>query len=490
MKKLLFLITIIAISLPALAQKRTVVGTVYDANDGIPLPGVSIVIPGTNDGVASDMDGNFIIRLEPNVNSLQFSFIGYETTTVNIKGKTKLKVQLKSSQEKLDEVVVVGYGKQSKKDVVGAIKKVEVAELAASIPAESVESLLQGQIAGVNIQMNSGEPGAAPIIMVRGLGKISRNSKNVTSAPLFVVDGVPFISEGDEGSNVMSDIDPNDIADITVLKDASASAIYGSRAINGVIMITTKKGKSGRPQVTLSTKLGFNIPGQRRKILGGNAERRKKVELYKRFNPELEMPMMLTDSLNPYWNNSTDWQKEKYRVSAYQDYNLAIRGAGEFGNYSISIGHYNNKGTVVNTGYKRNNFMIRNSLYALNKRLSVNSVIAFTRTNNDRRVSIAEPSLTTSLQAPISSPVYKGFGDIPDAMNKSTRDRFRANMNVKFYFTKDLNFESKLSANLSRNNSSEYYPIQIASSLKSSESRRLYIMPRRAYGHFSWSKLL
>jgi TonB-linked SusC/RagA family outer membrane protein len=455
---------------PSFAQSRLVEGSVTSAGDGLPLPGVSVVVVGTTIGTATNMDGKYSLKLNEGQNDLQFTFIGFEPQVVKVDGKTQLNVALAELKEELDEVTVVGYGTQTKREIVGAITSIDVSELAESVPAESVESLLQGQIAGVNIQMNTGEPGAAPIIMVRGLGKISRTNSDVTSAPLFVVDNVPFISNGGDGSNVLGDIDPNDIADITVLKDASAAAIYGSRALNGVIMITTKKGKSGRPQVTISSKVGVNVPGDRLKTVGGAYERNRKIDLYNRYNPGLELPNILSDSLSSYYNNSTDWQDEKYQNSVYQSYNVAIRGAGDFGNYSISLGHYDNDGTVVNTGFKRDNLMVRNALYALNKKLSINTAVAFTRTDNSRRVSIAEPSFTSSLLAPIHSPVYAGFDQVDKSVNTNIRDRFMANLLLKYYITPALNVESKLSINFSRANESFYFPAQIVPSLNTDDN--------------------
>lgn len=473
MKKILIITLVLLSFAQAFAQTKIINGRVVGASDGIPLPGVSVVVVGTTKGTATDIDGNFTLQVSENDKAIKFSFIGFEPLEIQLGNKTEFNIALEEAKEQLEEVMVVGYGTQTKREVVGAIKSVSVENLAESVPAESVESLLQGQIAGVNIQMNSGEPGAAPIIMVRGLGKISRSNKDATSAPLFVVDNVPFIANDAGGSNVLADIDPNDIADITVLKDASAAAIYGSRALNGVIMITTKKGKSGRPQVTVSSKVGINIPGDRLPTLGGSLERQRKIDLYNRYNPELELPNILSDSISPYYNNSTDWQDEKYQTSVYQSYNAAIRGAGDFGNYSISLGHFDNKGTVVNTGYKRDNVMVRNSLYALKKKLSINSAIAFTRTDNSRRISLAEPSLTSSLLAPISSPVFNGFDEVEKSTSVNVRDRFFANVLFKYYFSSALNLESKLGINFSRDNIAEYYPSQIVPSLSDDSSSTL-----------------
>ena len=469
MKKIILLILICIVSGQTFAQSRLITGQVSGFEDGVPMPGVTVIVVGTTKGTATDLDGKFSINISAGDKELVFSFIGYVPQTIKVGGKSQLKVVLEQDKQKLDEVVVVGYGKQTKREVVGAIRNINVESLVESIPAESVESLLQGQIAGVNIQMNSGEPGASPVIMVRGLGKISRTNSNATSAPLFVVDEIPFISNGG-GSNVLADIDPNDIADITVLKDASAAAIYGSRALNGVIMITTKKGKLGRPRVTLSSKVGYNFPGERQATLGGAYERNAKLDLYKRYDPERELPSILSDSISPYYNNSTDWQDEKFRVSTNQSYNVSIRGAGDFGNYSISLGHYENKGTIVNSGYKRDNIMVRNSLYALNKKLSINTSIAFTRSDNSKRVSIAEPSFTSSLLAPIHSSVYEGFDQVEKSNQNNIRNRFMANALFKYYITPAINLETKLSINFSKNNESVYYPAQIVPSLKDDAS--------------------
>lgn len=470
MKKLFFFTFLILVFIHASGQTRLIKGRVVSSSDGLPLPGVSIIVAETTKGTATDINGNFSLRLSPEDKVLTISFIGYKTIDIEVHSQTEFNITMDEILEQLEEVVVVGYGTQTKREIVGSVKSMSVESLAESIPAESVESLLQGQIAGVNIQMNTGEPGATPIIMVRGLGKISRTDRDVTSAPLFVVDEVPFISNDAGGSNVLADIDPSDIADITVLKDASAAAIYGSRALNGVIMITTKKGKMGKPQVTISSTVGANFPGSRLPTVGGSIERSRKIELYNKFNPKLELPNILSDSISPYYNNSTNWQDEIFQTSIYQNYNVAIRGAGDFGNYSISLGHYDNKGTIVNTGYQRHNLMARNSIYALNKKLSINSAIAFTRTDNTKRISLTEPSFTSSLLPSISSPVFTGFDKIEKSTSADVRDRFMANVLFKYYFNQSINLESKMGINFSRDNLSEYYPAQIVPSLSSDKS--------------------
>lgn len=461
MKKIYLILFLFALGIgSAFAQKQVVKGVVNDIN-GLPIPGVNVFEQSApTNGVITGGDGSYTIAVDSQKDVLVFSFIGFDTQEVVVGKKTTINITLEEETTGLDEVVVVGYGTQSKKNISGSVGKIELSAIGESGAGESVESLLQGRLAGVNIQMNTGEPGATPVVLVRGLGTLSREDKNATSPPLFVIDGVPYIT-GDgssTSSNALADIDPNDIADITVLKDASSASIYGSRAINGVILVTTKRGKSGRPEIRFNGKFGANIPGQMRNTAGGALERQLKVDLYRKYNPSLELPLYLSDSLNGYWNNSTDWQKERYQVSNYQNYNFSIRGAGDFGNYSLSLGHLNNVGTVKNTGYKRSNLRLNNTLLTLKDKLSINAVVNITHTDRSRRVSAIEPSVGTSLAPNTNSALYDGLDELGKTVSNDIGDRFLGNLNLTLYPFKGIILKSALSANFGRGTENIHYP--------------------------------
>ena len=219
------------------SQSKEVTGTIVD-NTGMPIPGATVTIKtDPTVGVQSDFDGNYMIEVPNNQVILVYSFIGFTTKEIAVGDQTTINVTLEESAESLEEIVLVGFGTQNKEEVTAAITSVSVAELQ-KIPTADVASSLQGQAAGVNISSASGAPGSSPVIRIRGLGTISNNN------PLFVIDGIP----GD-----LSYVNPADIENISVLKDASAATIYGSRASNGVVIVTTKRGRLGTPEISINS---------------------------------------------------------------------------------------------------------------------------------------------------------------------------------------------------------------------------------------------
>ncbi|MGB2088622.1 MAG: TonB-dependent receptor plug domain-containing protein, partial [Psychroflexus salarius] len=233
-KHLGFMLLLLPISLFA---QQTVKGTVV-GEDGVPIPGVNISIENTNKGTTTDFDGNYSIVVEQN-QVLKFSYLGFKPKKVTYTNQNEINITLQLDTAVLEEVVVVGYGTAKKEDLTGAVDLVTPKDFNKG-PINSAQQLITGKIAGVNVTSASGSPGDGQNITIRGLGSLS-----LTSEPLYVIDGVPIDNGGVGGSrNPLNIINPNDIASITVLKDASATAIYGSRAANGVIQITTKKGKT------------------------------------------------------------------------------------------------------------------------------------------------------------------------------------------------------------------------------------------------------
>ena len=254
--RLLFLFCLIPIW--AFSQDLTVNGVVKD-QAGEPIIGASIVQKGTNNGVVSNLDGEFRIKV-PSNSTIEVSFVGYKKTEVPVNGRTQLNITLKEDTELLDEVVVVGYGQMKRSDMTGSVVSVTDAAIKKSVPT-SIDQVLQGRAAGVMIQANSGTPGASSAIRIRGI-----NSLNATNQPIFVIDGVVIDSAtDDENNNPLSSINPADIVSMDVLKDASATAIYGARASNGVIMLTTRRGQAGIATVTYDSYYGWqSMPTQLR----------------------------------------------------------------------------------------------------------------------------------------------------------------------------------------------------------------------------------
>ena len=254
MKKIKILYLILIFPAILFAQNIDITGTIID-EDANPLPGASILIEGSTVGASSDFDGNFNLSINGNTKTLVVSFIGYKTKKVSITDSKNYNIQLDVDSNNLDEVVVVGYGTQRKSDITGAVSSVEVDGTAAQ-QNRTVDQLLQGRVAGVQVTQNAGAPGSGVSVRIRGASRLRGNNE-----PLYVVDGIIISSAGEDASNPgggnslqesqngLNGINPRDIESMEVLKDASATAIYGSRGANGVVLITTKKGKSGKSTI-------------------------------------------------------------------------------------------------------------------------------------------------------------------------------------------------------------------------------------------------
>ncbi|HEX6892087.1 MAG TPA: carboxypeptidase-like regulatory domain-containing protein, partial [Chryseolinea sp.] len=260
MRKALLFTLCVMLAWYANAQSRTVTGTVTDGTDGAALPGVSVLIKGTNRGTATDASGRFSIQAEP-TDVLSLSFIGFEGQEITVGNQTDFTISMVASISELAEVVVIGYGEREKKDVTGAISSLDSKEITKST-AMTPELAMQGKMAGVFVSTPSGNPFDRPNIQIRGVATFGYAS------PLYVIDGIPIFEGGASSPNaglqdirspinIMTSINPSDIESISVLKDASAGAIYGVRASNGVILITTKKGKSGAPRVEFNAQVGI-----------------------------------------------------------------------------------------------------------------------------------------------------------------------------------------------------------------------------------------
>src|SRR6056297_192406 len=257
MRKLTLILTfLLFVGLTASAQMQ-ISGTVTNAETGEPIPGVSIVVQGqTTIGTTTDMDGNYSFEVPSGAETLVFSFVGMQTKEVAINGRNTINVSLQPAVQEMEEVVVTGYGTTREREFTGSIGKVQSEKLE-EVTMESVEQILQGNVAGLQSMAVSGTPGGAQDIRIRGIGSI-----NASNDPLIVVDGVPVVS-GDYArqsttSSILSTLNPNDIANVNVLKDAAATTMYGARGANGVIVITTKSGRKGETQFNFSGEYGYN----------------------------------------------------------------------------------------------------------------------------------------------------------------------------------------------------------------------------------------
>lgn len=327
---------LLILSFPTFAQKIAVHGTVVD-DTGEPMIGATVMEKGTSNGTATDIDGKFTLNVAPNA-TLVVSYIGYDPLDVAVNGKTDLHIVLKENATMLAETVVIGYGSVKKSDATGSVALVTPDEIEAGI-STSAQDLLTGASPGVVVTSSGGSPEGGADIRIRGGASL-----NASNDPLIVLDGVPLVTGGIAGmANPLSMIAPDNIESMTILKDASATAIYGSRASNGVIIITTKKGKSGRPQVNFSASVKLETPRKKWEVM--DATRFSQV-IRDYWGADSEAASALG-------NADTDWQKEVLRTTVSQDYNLSVGGTAGFLPYRVSASYTSNEGILKESRMQR-----------------------------------------------------------------------------------------------------------------------------------------
>ncbi len=342
-------------SFPALAQKITVSGTVIDP-EGEPLIGASVLVKGETLGTATNIDGEYTISV-PSDGILVFSYVGYDTQEIPVNGQTTLNVSMKENSLMLDEVVAIGYGTVKKSDATGSVATVKPSEIEAGL-ATSAQDLLVGASPGV-VVTTSGNPSEGGNIQIRGGASLAASND-----PLIVIDGVPMDTKGVVGSsNPLSLISPESVESMTILKDASATAIYGSRASNGVIIITTKKGAKGAPQVTFTANAYINTP---RKLLNMMSADQFRNFIISEYGAE-------SDQAGALGNYDTDWQKAATRTTFSSDYSLSIGGTAGILPYRVGISYSNNNGILEFTSMERTSANINLSPKFFNDLLSVNA---------------------------------------------------------------------------------------------------------------------
>ncbi|MEQ9437897.1 MAG: TonB-dependent receptor [Cyclobacteriaceae bacterium] len=390
-------------------------GTVTVQEDGEGLPGVNILVKGSSMGTITDVEGKYSINVPDENDTLVFSSIGYLTQEVAVNGRTIVNVTLTEDVHSLEEVVVVGYGTQRSQDVTGSVATVAM-ENVADLPVAGLDQALSGQIAGVQISTSNGVPGGGPQVRVRGVGAVG-----AASQPLYVVDGFPLSSSSDQISNPINDIPPQDIESITLLKDASATAIYGSRGANGVLLITTKKGTSGKAKVRVSAYTGLQAIPPRAKPNLMNARE------FAQFKKESISDQILADTgqeptidqipeiyRNPeLLGEGTDWFDVITQVAPTSDINLSLSGGNENLRTYISAGYFNQEGVVRTTGYER--YSLRANIDAdLTSKLKVGVSLAPTFSKREKRITGGngrnEQGFGEALVASPIPPVYNEDG--------------------------------------------------------------------------------
>ncbi|MDE6479284.1 MAG: TonB-dependent receptor [Muribaculaceae bacterium] len=325
MKKYLLTMLVALLGLSAWAQGLTVTGVVTSKNDGEPLIGATVLVQGTSKGTATDFDGNYILTDVPSNATLVFNYVGYQQLTIAVKGQTVINAELSESSTSLDELVVVGYGVAKKSDLTSSISTIKGSELNEMVSGNAMDAI-QGRVPGVQV-VSGGGPGSNPSVMIRGVTSVNG------TAPLYVVDGVPLNTDN------INFLNNNDIESMEVLKDASASAIYGTRASNGVIIITTKKGKAGSTHVDFSASAGWQyIP----KPSIAWADEYEKV-FYARYENDGRVAPWNSPYVDYGEVDSTDWWKLVVdKMALVQNYSLSVRGGNDKYVYSLSAGYYRN----------------------------------------------------------------------------------------------------------------------------------------------------
>ena len=347
---------VLSLALPGFAQKITVHGYVDD-DLGEPLIGATVMEKGTSNGTATDIDGNFTLNVDPNA-TLLISYIGYDPQEVAVNGRTDIKVTLGQNSTMLQETVVIGYGSVKKSDATGSVAIVKPDDIEAGL-ATSVQDMLVGQTPGVVVTTAGGPSGEANI-RIRGGASLSASND-----PLIVLDGVPLSNDTPLGmGSPLSMIDPESVESMTILKDASATAIYGSRASNGVILITTKKGRSGKPKVSFAANFYVDYARKTVDVLDGNEYRKFILD---KFGEGSSQANMLGDA-------NTDWQKQIYRTTFSSDYTLSVAGSlAQVLPYRISGSYTNNNGIMRGSKMDRATVGITLSPKLFNDHLSINA---------------------------------------------------------------------------------------------------------------------
>lgn len=437
-------------------QEQVLTGTVTDGEDGTPLPGVTILIKGTTTGTTTDFDGNY--RLSASYGDLLiFSYIGYKSQEVLLTGQTSIDMRMTMDIGELEEIVVIGYGTREKKDVTGAMSTITPKDFNPGVISNPAE-LMQGRIAGVQITPSSGEPGAAISVNVRGVSSI-RSGNN----PLFVIDGVPMSDGnvspggsdiGDIGSsqakNPLNFLNPDDIASIDVLKDASAAAIYGSRGANGVVLITTKRGTAGESRLSYTSYVSAAQLREKLEVLSAEDYRRARNQLLGRRDPYDE-------------GASTDWQDEIFRTGISHNHSVSFSGGSDKSNYRVSFGYMDQEGIIISSGMEKLTGRINLNQTLIQDRLKLGVNLTASNVKDDN-VPIGDGSgflgdaLANALRANPTMPVRSDTGTYfqfsqedrnPVAMirlidDHTTTDRILGNVTANLKIIEGLHFNTNL----------------------------------------------
>lgn len=469
------------LALDVQAQSRTVSGKVTAADDGSALPGVTLVIKGSTTGTVTDIDGNYKVEVSSDDAVLVASFVGYTSMEQVVGNASILNFDLQVDVETLDEVVVVGYGTQKKSDLTGAVASVKGDELLGSVTA-SVDQALQGRVAGVQVTQNSGQPGGAVSIRIRGTTSLTGSSE-----PLYVIDGIQiggdaggisgFDWQGGAGgqqanvTNPLASINPADIESVEVLKDASATAIYGSRGANGVVIITTKSGKKGKASVEYSGFYSVQQVGKLHDMMDLRQFADYNNEVAGEVNGIEADPRFADPSL---LGPGTDWQEAVFRVAPMQSHTISLKGATEDLNYYLSGGYFQQEGIMIGSEFDRFNLRAKVEGKVID-RVKLGGNINYTRKDeviimNDSGDGVISQALNMSPAVPVrnfrgefAGPDTQFGGNNPVALalvrnNTVLEDRIMANFFADLEIIEGLTFRTELSVDMGTSLNKAFIP--------------------------------
>ncbi|MFA5848817.1 MAG: TonB-dependent receptor [Bacteroidales bacterium] len=465
------------------SQNVTVSGTVTDENN-VPIMGVNVVAVGEKKACITDSNGFFTIQVSKN-RILSFSCLGYKTKELSVTELSSGKVILQEDASLLDELVVVGYGTKRKRDLTGSIASINSKELENS-PIKDVMTAMQGKVAGVQILSSDGAPGSSIQIRVRGA-----SSLNSGNTPLYVVDGIPIETttssllnvDDEHGLSPLAFLSPGDIESIEVLKDAASSSIYGSRAANGVVLITTKRGKEGRAKISVNTSYGVSNITRRLSVLNSKQWREFIIEGYRNYDThmgltkETAISNTVVDSLCPLNAGDEDWQSLMYNAAYEKQFGINIAGGTKNMRYSLSTSYLDQEGIIRNSKYKR--FTSRaNTEYDATDYIKVGTNVSYTRSTNDRIsaggmgnrsmvVALLTRPPTYALSYPDGS--YLGYLNgkrnpialAEECLHLNTSNRVNANEYIEISFTDWLKFKSSLSIDFEAMKEDEFFPTTV-----------------------------
>ncbi len=462
----------------------SVTGNITDKNDGSGLPGVNIVVKGTNLGTITDADGKYSIVAPDENSTLVFSYVGFLTQEIPVNGRSVVDVALIADNIQLSELIVVGYGTREKRDITGSVSRVTTEDLEA-VPVYNVEQALNGRAAGVTVQQNSGEPGGRMEVRIRG-----GNSMIGSNDPLYVVDGFAM-------TGAIDYLNPSDIESIDILKDASATAIYGSRGANGVVIITTKKGKKGESgRIEVNSYYGVQSEINRYKVLDARQYATVANEFAK------------NEGLTPFYdldtvqNPGTDWQDLIFRTAPIQSHTVTFSGGSESTRYAFSTNYYQQDGLIINTGVKRGSFRF-NLDHEVNKLVSIGLNATLSRREVNRldvnngnfggRVYTDALSAPPTLEDPLNSAgqfYFRTFKDLPDhsfvgldvnnplvdanKKDRSLSNAVLANSYVEFNIIEGLKFRSMFGLEYANTINEEFVPVLFPNDLGIAEDGYSY----------------